>query len=179
MILYVMRHGPAEDQALSGRDADRKLTQDGRELVGLAARELSRQASASTSVSVARIVASPFARARETAEIVRTHVSSVSPEVDLELREELVPDDVPPLRLVRELVGLEGGSLIVGHQPGLEQLVRSLLDSKERVALPFGFRTAMIAGLELDTASELSSAGADPVGLGRWRLRMMLDPRAK
>ena len=33
MRLYVMRHGPAEDRAPTGRDFDRALTRAGREVV--------------------------------------------------------------------------------------------------------------------------------------------------
>jgi phosphohistidine phosphatase len=168
MLLYVMRHGPAEDNSPSGLDADRKLTRDGRELVSVAARELSKR----VGPSIARIFASPLVRARETAELVRSALASGGA---LSMREELVPDEEPPLSLVREVVTLEGDSMIVGHQPGLEHLVRVLVDSAGRGAMPFGFRTAMVMSLEAIAAPP--SKLTDPINLGRWRLRGVLDPR--
>jgi phosphohistidine phosphatase len=158
MHLYVMRHGPAEDRAPSGRDADRPLTQEGRELVARAARELFRLRGA----GIARVLSSPLVRARETAALVQR---VVCPQSEIDLRRELEPDDFPPLDLVLELVALGGDALLVSHQPSVERLVREL-SSEASMALPFGFRTAMIVSLE---------AGAAPVG--RWPLRLTLDPR--
>lgn len=158
MLLYVMRHGPAEDRAPSGRDADRPLTGDGRELVDRAARELFRL----RGPGIARVVSSPLARARETAALVQR---VVCPQVEIDLRRELEPDDSPPLDLVRELVALQGDTLLVSHQPSVEQLVREL-SSEASTAIPFGFRTAMIVTLE---------AGTAPVG--RWPVRLTIDPR--
>ena len=40
MKIYIMRHGPAEDHARSGRDFDRKLTASGRARTELVAQEL-------------------------------------------------------------------------------------------------------------------------------------------
>lgn len=168
MLLYVMRHGPSEDHAPSGLDADRRLTPDGRELVTVAAQELSRRVSA----GLARIFSSPLARARETAELMRGHLA---PEGLVVVRDELVPGDEPPFDFVRELVALEGHVMIVGHQPGLESLVRTLSDGAGRGVMPFGFRTAMVMGLEI--GHDPRAPGVDPLGLGRWRLRMVLDPR--
>ncbi len=65
MKLYVMRHGPAEDQANSGVDGDRALTTSGRARV---------QAVAETLTQLGEeplfIVSSPLVRAVQTAEIV-------------------------------------------------------------------------------------------------------------
>lgn len=96
----------------------------------------------------------------------------VCPHGVVDLRRELLPDDAPPLTLVRELLALGGDTLLVGHQPSVEQLVHALADEAGRSALPFGFRTAMIVGLQVVAAS---SGAALP--LGRFRLRMVVDPR--
>ena len=64
MKVYVMRHGPAEDQSESGRDFDRKLTTSGRVRTELAAHELGRWERPKS------IVTSPLCRTVETSEIV-------------------------------------------------------------------------------------------------------------
>jgi phosphohistidine phosphatase len=158
MHLYFMRHGPAEDRAQSGRDADRPLTPEGRELVSRSAREMFQL----RGPGIARILSSPLIRARETALLMQR---VVCPQSEIALRRELEPDDAPPLDIVHELVALGGDALLVSHQPGVEHIVREL-SSEAALAMPFGFRTAMIIGLE---------AGTQPVG--RWPLRLVLDPR--
>jgi phosphohistidine phosphatase len=165
MLLYVMRHGPAQDRAPSGYDADRALTPEGRELAGRAAKELGRRSGS----GIVRVVSSPLQRARETADLMR---AVVCPHGVVDLRRELLPDDAPPLTVVRELLALGGDTLLVGHQPSVELLVQALVDDAGRAALPFGFRTAMIVGLQVVAAS---SGAALP--LSRFRLRMVLDPR--
>src|SRR6266404_3492986 len=64
MELYLLRHGIAEDEAASGRDADRRLTGEGREKLR---RVLERAHSAGVRPSL--ILSSPLRRALETAEI--------------------------------------------------------------------------------------------------------------
>ena len=64
MKIYIMRHGPAEDQAPTGRDFDRKLTSSGRARTELAAHELGRWERPK------RVISSPLVRTIETAEIV-------------------------------------------------------------------------------------------------------------
>src|SRR4051812_39406226 len=65
MKLYVMRHGPAEDDAPTGRDAVRVLSAAGRERVRQVAQALTDGGEFPFS-----ILSSPLARALETAEIV-------------------------------------------------------------------------------------------------------------
>lgn len=167
MLLYVMRHGPAQDRAPSGYDADRALTPEGRELSIRAARELGRRSGS----GIVRVLSSPLQRARETADLAR---AVVCPHGVIDLRKELLPDGSPPLTLIRELVALGGDSLLVGHQPSVELLVQDLADEAGRKALPFGFRTAMIVGLQVVSASP---GAALPVG--RFRLSLILDPRSQ
>lgn len=165
MLLYVMRHGPAQDRAPSGFDADRTLTADGRDLAVKAANELARQSGG----GIARVVSSPLLRARETAEIAR---SIVCPQGSIDIRRELLPNDAPPINLVREVLALGGDSLLVGHLPSVEHLVQLLLDDPGRAALAVGFRTAVIVCLEA-----VLSAPNVPLAIGRWRLRVVIDPR--
>ena len=65
MKLYVMRHGPAEDQAASGIDEDRALSTPGRERVRAVAKILTAEGE-----EPAQVVTSPLVRAVQTAEIV-------------------------------------------------------------------------------------------------------------
>src|SRR5690242_11913115 len=141
MRLYVMRHGPAEDRAPSGRDFDRKLTQAGREVVERAARALD-QARGATPL---RVLASPFRRARETADVVAGHLAAGEPE----LHEALGADADVPHALVGELHGAGADALVIGHQPIVEELVRALIRAGHPARSPFpaGFRTATIAVL--------------------------------
>lgn len=164
MLLYVMRHGPAQNRAPSGYDSERMLSVEGREMALRAARELSVRGSS----GIVRIVSSPLVRARETAEIMR---GVVCPLGRVDVRRELLPEDTAPTMLVSEMVALGGDSLMVGHQPSLERLMDVLVEGGAEL-LPRGFRTAMIVALE--------AIGTIPAGglpRGRFRLRMILDPR--
>ena len=159
MLLYVMRHGPAEDGAPSGRDFDRALTASGRELVALAARHLAKTRSA----PLPRILSSPLVRARQTSEIVRSLVCS--PDTSIEFDDDLQPRDAPPLTLAHDVMTSGLDTLVVGHQPSVEYLVRSLVPHPN-LPLARGFRTAMIVGLAPDEARH-----------GLWTTELVVDPR--
>ena len=137
MKIYVMRHGPAEDQARSGRDFDRKLTNGGRKRTELVAREL-----ATRGQQPRRIVSSPLVRALETAKVV---IATLHLDLDTETREELAPGG-DALALVRELAATEARRvLLVGHEPDVSGLTARLFPSWSR-----GFDKAMVVGLRLD-----------------------------
>jgi phosphohistidine phosphatase len=167
MHLYVMRHGPAEDRSSTGRDADRALTLDGRERVRRISLELHRVRGGAP---LPRLLVSPLVRACETAAIV----ANVCGAPEIEVRAELSLDADLPLSLAAELA--EGGvdTLLVGHQPTVEQLVRALgalgatTGPRAGPLLPDGFCTALIVALEPELSPR---AGA------RWHLRQILDPR--
>ncbi|WP_437574474.1 SixA phosphatase family protein [Sorangium sp. So ce887] len=165
MHLYVMRHGPAEDRSASGRDADRRLTPEGRARVERVAIELHRVRGGAP---LSRVLASPLARARETAEIAAPLCGA--PEV--EVRDELSVDAELPLALVAALVRGGADALLIGHQPNVEHLVRTLIDSPGRGAtglLLASFCTALVVALEPEPA---------PRAQDRWRVAQIVDPRA-
>jgi phosphohistidine phosphatase len=164
MLLYIMRHGPAEDRAGTGRDADRPLTPEGRALVRRMAGELltARQ------TALTRIVSSPYTRARETAELVR---DAAYPEASIELDDTLGAGSSlhgGAVCLVRSLVVAGSDVLVVGHQPTLGELVEEL-SASAGARLP-GFSTAMIVELAHVEPSEGTPSGS-------FRLGRILDPR--
>ncbi|MFT3769414.1 MAG: histidine phosphatase family protein [Minicystis sp.] len=170
MRLYVMRHGPAEDRAPTGRDADRALTVPGRDVVDRAARALLEARAAMVQHDGAasgpdpgavplRVLSSPYRRAWETAEIVAGVIGDGEPEP----HGDLAGDADVPFALVREVRAAGRDVILIGHQPFVEELVRMLVHPA-RPSLGNGFRTATIAALE--------DAGE------RWHLTTVIDPHA-
>lgn len=174
MQLFVMRHGPAEDRAASGRDEDRALTVAGRAVVARAVRMLGELREPGG--RPCRVVSSPLVRARETAALVRAviDVQAIGWPA-LEVHASLAENQLP-LPLVRHLV--EGGvdAVIVGHQPVLEELVEDLVQpslallraagaASARPLLRGGFRPATIVVLE-------------PSAHPSWGLTSVIDPYA-
>jgi phosphohistidine phosphatase len=127
-------------------------------MVTLAARRLSEM----RSTPLPRILTSPLVRARQTSEIV--HGLLCSPDTSVEIHDDLQPHDAPPLTLVHDVTMSGLDTLVVGHQPSVEYLVRSLV-SHPTSPLARGFRTAMIVGLALDVARS-----------GMWTAELVVDP---
>jgi phosphohistidine phosphatase len=174
MKLYVMRHGPAQDDSPSGRDADRALTPAGRERVAAVAKALVAEGEEPFS-----ILSSPLIRAVETAEIVAdvTHLSRRAREDkkaqragatgEIEIRRELGMG-TEKLALLAELVRAgRKRVMIVGHEPDLSMLVMSLVGKE----LHGGMGKGMVVGVKLT---------ADPRVAGlefRSTLRFVLEPK--
>jgi len=174
MKLYVMRHGPAQEDSPSGRDADRALTPSGRERVAAVAKALADEDEAPFF-----ILSSPLVRAVETAEIVAdvTHLSrraredkkaqSAGATGEIEIRRELGMGR-EKLALLAELVRAgRKRVMIVGHQPDLSNLVMSLVGTEPGG----GMEKAMVVGVKLT---------ADPRVAGlefRSTLRFVLEPK--
>jgi phosphohistidine phosphatase len=142
VILYVMRHGPAEANSASGRDWDRRLSPEGSRVVEAVADELVRVCAG----HVPRVIASPAVRAHETAAIVAARLGTSEPE----LADELGPDEGPALALAARVVSEGIDTILVGHQPSIEALARALLDRAD--TLP-PFRTALVVGMAMNPAS--------------------------
>ena len=119
--LLVARHAIALPQHASGRDFDRELSMEGRKEAARGARWL-----ATTCPKLPRIVASPARRTRETLEgLLGDWVGSPVVEWDAVL----YLADLPALL---ELIEAEEGDLmLVGHNPGLEDLLAFLLPVPE------------------------------------------------
>jgi phosphohistidine phosphatase len=169
MKLYVMRHGPAQDDSPSGRDADRALTPSGRERVAAVAKALDAEGEAPFA-----ILSSPLVRAVETAEIVAevTHLSRRAREDKKAQRAGGTRElgmGTEKLALLAELVRAgRKRVMIVGHEPDLSMLVMSLVGKE----LEAGMGKGMVVGVKLT---------ADPRVAGlefRSTLRFVLDPKS-
>ncbi|WP_394823772.1 phosphohistidine phosphatase SixA [Pendulispora albinea] len=151
MKLYVMRHGPAEDSAPSGRDDDRALTVAGRERVRQVARALIAEG------EVPRVIlTSPLVRAVQTAEIVHTECQLAAP---IETRRELAMG-ARVLELVREVSAARRKRvMLIGHQPDLSGLIGEL------VGLQINVEKAMVVSVRIKSEEAP-------------RVRFVLDPKA-
>jgi len=159
MKLYIMRHGPAEDDSPTGRDADRALTPSGRERVREVARAL-----VGAGESPVGIVSSPLVRALQTAEIV----AAIANVATVEVRAEMAPGG-DKLGLLAELVKAGRKRLmVVGHEPELSMLSQRLVGRMP----PEGMMKAMVVGAKLTpTPPDVQGIGFDASE------RFVLDPK--
>ena len=123
MNLYLMRHGIAADRGDADKrseDRERPLTPKGIKRMQTAAKGL-----LSLSLSIDRILTSPFERARQTAQIV---AAALHMEDRLEEIQELCPDQSVQ-KLLAGLAAYSGEKkiLLVGHEPLLSRTVSHLL----------------------------------------------------
>jgi phosphohistidine phosphatase len=152
MKLYIMRHGPAEDYAASGRDGDRALTPSGRERVRDVARALLLADEAPS-----HIFSSPLVRALQTAEIVAATVETAHA---VEIRREVAPGGAA-MALIHELSRKKTKRvMLVGHEPDFSDLVARLAGATPAQ----GMLKAMVVGISV----------ADG---GQTKLRFILDPK--
>jgi phosphohistidine phosphatase len=159
MILYILRHGIAEDSSASGDDGARKLTERGRDkmrdiAVGMRAYGLKFDV----------ILTSPLARATETAEIVAAaYANTPPPQVMPALAGGVAPAEVvsalkPFLR--------HDQVMIVGHEPQLSALASLLLTGSPEGA-SIGLKKGGCIALAVPTRADKGGA----------QLRWMLTPR--
>ena len=159
MLLILMRHAEA-GEADPGRwpdDRQRPLTEAGRREHAIVAGALQRMG-----VRFERLLTSPLARARETAEITAWAFGGrPAPEPT-----ELLGDRAEPASTLAGLAGLEVETLLcVGHEPTLSRLAALL------IARDGGAR------IEMAKSGVAAIECAGPVAPGRGLLRMHLPPR--
>lgn len=119
MRIYILRHGIAEDAPPGGADADRALTQEGKEKLR-AVLERARRAGVRPSI----IFTSPLKRAVETAEIA---ASVLGVQDQLVQTNALVPTGSPE-RIWKEIRAKKAEEVLVaGHEPLLSTSVAFLL----------------------------------------------------
>ena len=144
MKLWLLRHGEAEPHA--SRDSERRLTAHGR-------KEVLQSAARLAGLPLDGILASPYVRAQQTAELVREALGLVEP---VGTAPWLTPDDDP-----REVLGFldersERNLLLVSHQPLVGALGGLLVHGNRRDPLPMS--TASLAELEGDFGLAASPA---------------------
>ena len=141
--IYIVRHGIAEDRAASGRDADRRLTEEGID-------ETRRAAIGMRTIGVAPdlILTSPLPRADETARIIASVLAGKSDEIAIDVTDTLSPGvHIEQLLLECRKPPKPAKVMVVGHQPDLGMLASWLISgSAEAAFLPF--RKASLACVE-------------------------------
>ena len=134
MKLWILRHGEAESHASS--DAQRNLTERGREEVLHSAAHLIGQ-------PISAIIASPYVRAQQTAQLVREALGFVP---EIRTVSWLTPDG-NPLQVLEKL-DTDDNVLLVSHQPLVGSLISFMQHGHQRQPQPM--YTASLAELEGD-----------------------------
>lgn len=136
MKLWILRHGEAKPQART--DAERELTVKGREEVLRSAAHLMGQ-------PLQRIIASPYVRAQQTAELVRQALGFTDAIVTVPW---LTPD-CNPHKVLEQLDAYSAENvLLVSHQPLVGTLIGLAVHGSLQQAQPM--HTASLARLEAD-----------------------------
>jgi phosphohistidine phosphatase len=134
MKVWVLRHGEAEGHARS--DAERNLTEHGRA-------EVLRSAAHLIGEDISAIIASPYVRAQQTAQLVREALGFEPP---IRTVPWLTPDG-NPLQVLEKLDTADN-VLLVSHQPLVGGLISFLQHGHLRQPQPMS--TACLAELEGD-----------------------------
>jgi phosphohistidine phosphatase len=158
MEIYLLRHGIAEDRSASGRDADRRLTDDGRAKLR---RVLERAHQAGVRPSL--ILSSPLRRALETAEIAAHELGYEGKIVRIAA---LTPDSSPQQlwEAIREQRS-EAAVLLAGHEPLFSSTVAYMLGSTREMV---HFRKGALVRIDVE------STGPTPAGVLEWLLTAKL-----
>ncbi len=158
MMLYIMRHGLAEEPTPKGDDAARKLTEKGADKIRKAAAGMH-----ASGLAFNVILTSPAVRAAQTAEIVAKEIGGPKPKPVTELS----PGVSPAAAL--EALGKQRqpeSVLVVGHEPTLSRMASLMLtDSSESV----GLRLKQGGVIALEFPDHIASAVA--------KLRWMMTQR--
>jgi len=159
MMLYVLRHGIAEQTASDGDDRSRRLTPAGRRKLRAAAEGMR-----ALGLRFDLILTSPLPRAAETAAIVKEALGGEPVPRELGALEQGF-SPVETVRALRPFARYEHVA-IVGHEPGLSGVVALLLTGS-----PDGVRLVLKKGglVGLETHDLARGTGAT--------LRWLLTPR--
>lgn len=147
--LILMRHAKSSWKRRTLDDHDRPLNKRGREAAPLMARWLAAQGRAPD-----RILCSPARRARETLELMARAMPGLPEPEILPALYEAAPAAL--LEALQRLPGDCAGALLIGHQPGLGELLRLLAGGVRSPELRRAFEkfpTAAVAVLEADIAA--------------------------
>jgi phosphohistidine phosphatase len=155
MEVYLLRHGIAEDDSPSGRDSDRRLTDEGRQKLRSVL-----QAAAGAGVSPELIVSSPYVRARQTAEIARQVLDYKE---DVQFSQALVPEGEAHevWSEIRTVYRHAESLLLASHEPLMGRCAAYLLGSPR---LYVDFKKGAIMRIDIE------NFGLEPHGALRWML---------
>jgi phosphohistidine phosphatase len=156
--LYLLRHAKSSWKDETLRDFDRPLKGRGRK-----AAQLVGQVLAEEKLESPLVISSPAVRARETTELV---LESAGLKVKPRFEERIYEADVRTLlAIVKAIPDSSGVALIVGHNPGFENLLDYLTGDSRHMP------TAALAKIEFDVESW--SEVAEESG----RLELFVTPR--
>lgn len=154
MQIYLLRHGIAEDTSPSGRDADRRLTPEGKKKLTAVLKN-----AAAAGVKPSLILSSPLIRARQTAELA---AKGLGCREQILITAALEPGGDPEqawseIRLHRD----EPQLLLAGHEPLFGRLAAYLLNAP---TLEIDFKKGALLRIDCE------SLGPRPRGVLRWLL---------
>ena len=160
MELYLFRHGAAEDRGPDGRDASRRLTDEGQSEVRRAL-----ALGANGRMSPGLVLSSPYVRAVETA---RVAADALGYRGQILTSAALEPDSSPSdvWSEIRAHSG-ESSILVVGHEPLLSETAAWLLGSTRVIV---EFPKAALARIDFE------NLGPTPAGVLRWLVTPDLRP---
>jgi phosphohistidine phosphatase len=145
MNLFLLRHGLAVDRSKPGfkKDADRPLTPKGKQRLWRVA-----EAMEEMELEFEVILASPFVRAAQTADII---AEAFELRKHLTLSEHLTPGGNPKLLLeqIAQLKPLPKAVLLVGHEPYLGQLIGLLVAGNTNALIDL--KKGALCKLEVET----------------------------
>lgn len=170
-MLTLLRHAKSGGNDPIARDVDRPLNPKGRRAAALIGRHLR-----GPGAGFDHVVASPAVRVAETIdEVVAGYGGTLDPVID---RRIYLASSATLLDVVRDLPATAARVLMVGHNPGLEDLVLMLVPDGEhglRDIVEEKYPTAAIADLELDIV-DWSAAMPGAARLTRFVRPRDLDP---
>jgi phosphohistidine phosphatase len=158
MMLYIMRHGLAEEPTPKGDDSARKLTSKGADKIHKAAAGMR-----AMGLAFNVILTSPITRALETAEIVAGEMDGIKPRAIPELSTGSSP--VAALEAMVKLK-LPESVLVVGHEPTLSRLASLMLAG-----------SAESTGIKLKQGGVIALEFPDRIERGAAQLRWMMTQR--
>ncbi len=158
MMLYIMRHGLAEEPTPKGDDGARKLTSKGADKIRKAAAGMHGAGRAFN-----MILTSPITRAAQTAEIVADELGGPKPKAVPELSTSASPANA--LEALAKL-RLPESVLVVGHEPTLSRLASLMLVGSTESA-----------GIKLKQGGVIALEFADRIEPGAAKLCWMMTQR--
>lgn len=160
--LHLLRHAKSSWKDSSLPDRDRPLAGRGRRAAKAIAKHMRAQG-----IEPDLVLCSPARRARETLERIEPALGRGAVEVDPALYGGTADALVERLRAVPETIG---SVLVIGHNPGLQQLAVGLARPSDlRSELEGKYPTAALATLELASWRDLRDGGATLAGFVRPR----------